>query len=1301
MNLLLKLKKQIAILAIMLCASTAFAQHNNESAAPAAYTPSEYPTLILTPTNFFVSPPVRDLPVCDDLSTFDGFIVPRDGANTSHDMSAKRKRKLAHLNAAGRSSTSIDPKMQMNIAPDDSNLNRAPIVNFDDVSNSAAPPDPSMAVGPNHIVTMQNGLWAVYDKNGAIAAGFPKTLNDPLSGPNHADNAGDPVVMYDREADRWFISQFQLSGNPALSDNVFLIGISTTPDPTGAFNVYEYELPAGNDYPHYGVWGDSYVTAGNFTGSQKVYTFNRTKMLAGDATAEIAGFSPANLGVGGFAAPIPVHSEAAGAATGDIKIVYYQDDAFSSISTDHIGMWNIDMDWTSAATINASTISDKVEIPTAAFDAVIAGGFANIAQPGTTQRIDAIVGAVMNMSHWYKFPTHESILLNWVVEIQDGTQKSGIRWVELRSTNDGATWSVFQEGTFTDPAETTVALKESVFMGCISMDSAGNIGLGYTKAGTSTFPSLYYTGRMDGDPLGTMTVPEELAIAGTTSVTSNDRYGDYGQGVRDPVDDLTFWVTSEYSGDPGFNRKSRVYSFKLEPELSLEIICPADTTIACGDDTSPANTGTAIAESDCDPDPVVSFTDEVEETCGNTQIITRTWLAVDDCGNDPATCIQMITIQDIIAPTVVCPDDILVNNDPDQCTAIVTFDITATDTCGDATITLVNGLASGSEFPIGDTLNQFEIVDDCGNTTLCIFTVTVENSEIPEAICQNITVELDENGMATITTVDVNGGAGTICESANTTIDIDTFDCSNIGDNNVVLTVVDNMGGVTSCTAIVTIEDNLLPEVICTPITVALDETGMAIVTGEMIAGESTDNCAIASIEVSTTMFDCMMVGEHDVTITVIDVNGNSNSCDSTVTVVDATLPTAICTNLTLELDADGLATIEVADIDNGSFDNCGNVTVEIDTTTFTCDDLGVNNVVLTVTDDNGNVSECNAMVTIEDNIFPMIVCQDLEFELNEDGDTIFITPAMIDNGSTDNCNIESYELDITMFDCDDLGDNEVQLTITDTAGNEVTCIAIVTINPISDAPVADCQDVSVILDENGMATIVPQNISANEAFDICGYVLTIDVDTFTCEDAGNIVPVTLTVTNAQGESDSCTADVFVVDNIVPTIVCPEETVIIAALAPYELPNFVVDGTVTVADNCLDQLIITQDPAVGTFVEAGETEITITVTDPSGNTASCEFDIFVDPSLTVEASEILKTLQLFPNPAATSFSMTMSDAIIIDKITLLDISGRIIKDYSISEIRQNTFSVADVAKASYFVFIETNLGMHSMQLIKR
>ena len=586
---------------LLICLFVFTAQVNAQQIIKNINTSNNGPTLILTPKSFHVSQPVRNMPVCDDLSTFDGFIVPKDGHNTSATMSEKRIRKLNHLKSAGKSSTQTDPLLSTSYQALHQTQTRAPLTSFEGIGLDASPPDPSMAVGPNHVVTMENGVWAVYDKNGTIAPSFPKPLNQPLSGPNHANNAGDPVVMYDREADRWFISQFQLS-----SANVFLIGISVTPDPTGAYYVYEYELGAGNDYPHYGVWGDSYVTAGNFSGAQKVYTFNRTKMLAGDSSAEITGFSPASLGASGFAAPIPVHSEAAGAATGDIKIVYYQDDAFSGVSSDHIGMWNIDMNWSD---INSSSISGKIEIPTAAFDAAIAGGFANLQQPGTSQRIDAIVGAVMNMSHWYKFDTYESILLNWVVEITNGSQVSGIRWVELRSTNNGGSWSVYQEGTFTDPTG-----NDSVFMGCIAMDKQGNIGLGYTKTGASTYPSLYYTGRMANDPLGTMTVAEDLVIAGTHSVTNNDRYGDYGQGVRDPSDDLTFWVTSEYSGSQGAtnccngDRKVRVYSFKLGTDYDDDVAVTAITSPVSG--------------------PGLSSTQSVTVTIANTGLNTQSNIPV-------------------------------------------------------------------------------------------------------------------------------------------------------------------------------------------------------------------------------------------------------------------------------------------------------------------------------------------------------------------------------------------------------------------------------------------------------------------------------------------------------------------------------------------------------------------------------------------------------------------------------------------------------------------------------------------------
>ena len=555
------MKRNFIFLLVVLCCSLGYSQRKNNNILNTQA--GNGPTGIDYPVNFMITKPMRDYPQSKS-GSLTGKVVPKGT------MSEKRRKKLEWLNKAGKSTTAVDPLIGNSFKAQ--HQGRAPIKNFDGISLNVTPPDPSLAVGPNHIVAMENGKWAVYDKNGTMAAGFPKDLIDPLKDGPSAINAGDPVVMYDRAADRWFISQFQLAQTGGR--NMFIIGISKTPDPAGEYYIYSYNLAAQNDYPHYGIWGDSYIAAGNFTGNDKIYAFNRTKMLAGDSSAEILKFAPQGITSPGFSGIQPVHSEGAAAVNGPAKIVYYQDDAWSGASSDHIALFNLNLNW---ANTSASTLSAKQTIPVAAFDGVIEGpGFANLNQKGSSQRIDAILGAVMNMSHWYKFATHQSIVLNWVVEVTDGTRQAGIRWAELRSTDNGTTWSLYQQGTFKDTSG-----NESVFMGCIGMDKQGNIGLGYTKTGTNTFPSLYYTGRKASTTnLGAMNVNETLVVAGTSSVGA-DRYGDYGQLVRDPSDDLTFWATSEYSGDP---RKCRIYSFKLGTDFTKDVGVSAITTPA-GDGT--------------------------------------------------------------------------------------------------------------------------------------------------------------------------------------------------------------------------------------------------------------------------------------------------------------------------------------------------------------------------------------------------------------------------------------------------------------------------------------------------------------------------------------------------------------------------------------------------------------------------------------------------------------------------------------------------------------------------------------------
>ncbi len=490
---------------------------------------------IISPTDYYITLPMRDYPQFNPLDV-PAKEFPRGGM-----MSGKRHRKADMINGIGESPTQIDPLIQTAYQDRSSN---PPIENFAGITSNASPPDPTAAVGPNHIVQMTNTGWTVFDKTGVQASGFPKSLSNPLGSGN-----GDPIVLYDREADRWLITQFNFNSQ-------FKIAVSTTPDPTGTWFVYSY--PSGqNDYPHYGIYGNSYVVTGNFSSSGRFHAFNREKMITGDPTAEMVQLNLPNYTGGSvFQAPQPAHSEGAGIATGPVPIVWFQDNAWGGVSTDHIKVWNFDVDWTNPG---SATISAPLEINISDFDSLIAGtggdAFANIQQPGTGQRIDALVHVLNYQTHRYDFGTHESIVLNFVVEPVNGSKISGLRWVELRKSG-GGDWELYQEGTYVDPVG-----NESVFMGGIGMDQEGNIGFAYIKSGDTTYPSLYYTGRKNNEPLGNMTFAEELIIEGISS-SSNSRYGDYCQLTRDPVDDLTFWFTGEYSGSAG-GRKTRIASFKI------------------------------------------------------------------------------------------------------------------------------------------------------------------------------------------------------------------------------------------------------------------------------------------------------------------------------------------------------------------------------------------------------------------------------------------------------------------------------------------------------------------------------------------------------------------------------------------------------------------------------------------------------------------------------------------------------------------------------------------------------------------
>ena len=417
-----------------------------------------------------------------------------------------------------------------------------------ELSQGVMPPDPSGAVGKNHYVQMVNTAMQIFDKTGNSLWG-PTSLGSVFP---ESESDGDPIVLYDKFADRWFISQFQ------IENNIILIAVSQTPDPLGAWYYYTFSFDEFPDYPKFSIWGDGYYMTLNTT-IQNAVCFERNKMLIGDGNAKMIALTFPSIETNGFFSALPAHADGNSLPDKPINFFYFQDDGWASGSgVDRIKVWEMNVDWTETSN---SGIFLKQEIPVTAFNSEFDVNWEDLSQPNTNQKIDAIPGAFMYMAQYQEFKDHNSIVLNHTVDVDMTERKNaGIRWYELREEDDSL--YLYQEGTYSPD-------DQSRWLGSAAMDRQGNIGLAYSITSETTFPSLKFTGRKRDETLGEMTINESGAFSGDGSQTSSARFGDYSQMTLDPSDGLTFWYTGEYVSSNGW--ETGVFSFKIGIQYDHDI----------------------------------------------------------------------------------------------------------------------------------------------------------------------------------------------------------------------------------------------------------------------------------------------------------------------------------------------------------------------------------------------------------------------------------------------------------------------------------------------------------------------------------------------------------------------------------------------------------------------------------------------------------------------------------------------------------------------------------------------------------
>ena len=436
------------------------------------------------------------------------------------------------------------------------------LLNFDGIGASqsfcgCAPPDTEGSVGATQFVQYVNTAYEVYNKTTGAKVLGPLAGNAIWSGfggqcQNNDD--GDPIVTYDKVAQRWFFAQ-----NVFVTPYTVCIAVSTTSDATGSYNRYSYNLGNVNfpDYPKWGVWPDSVNNA--YFQSFNIFAngFSETGAMACAADrANILAGNPApnficeQTPLKNFFNLLPADLDGTTLPPSGSPGYYVN----IATTTGNLNIWQFSPNFSSPG---SSTFTGPTLITTQSFNEVCPNTLRNscVKQPSPGELLEGLSDRLMYRLSYRNFGSHESLLVNHSVVPTSGTAISAVRWYEIRSP--GSSPVVFQQGTFQNNSV-------SFWMGSMAQDKLGNIALGFSATTTFLDPSVIYTGRLVTDTHGTMETPK-LIVKGTgVQENTSNRWGDYSDMSVDPTDDCTIWYTQEYIKTTGsFNWNTRIASFKF------------------------------------------------------------------------------------------------------------------------------------------------------------------------------------------------------------------------------------------------------------------------------------------------------------------------------------------------------------------------------------------------------------------------------------------------------------------------------------------------------------------------------------------------------------------------------------------------------------------------------------------------------------------------------------------------------------------------------------------------------------------
>ena len=656
--------------------------------------------------------------------------------------------------------------------------------------------------------------------------------------------------------------------------------------------------------------------------------------------------------------------------------------------------------------------------------------------------------------------------------------------------------------------------------------------------------------------------------------------------------------------DGAGNGTTCVFTVTVVDEEAPTMECPADITVS----TDPGQCSAAVNWTVPTPiDNCGAGITSISHTPGDIFPVgttTVSYTATDITGAQ-VSCSFNVTVVDTEIPTVTCPEDIIATSAPGQCGRNVNWSLPALDDNCDVTDISISH-QPGDFFPVGDTPVTYTLTDAAGNTTECGFIVTVRDIEPPVVqICpEDIVINSEPGACGAFVDWSVPIVADN-CQAApvgSTHVPGSFFP---IGTTLVLYGILDEAGNGNVCFFNITVLDSEPPVIDCPADITVFNDEGECGAAVSWTVPTPIDNCGTELTSSSHNPGDIFPIGTTTVTYTAVAEDGTEISCSFDITVSDKEVPTITCPDdITVGTDMGVCDAVVSWDAPMFS-DNCSDASITSTASSGDTFGLGTNTVTYTVTDDEGNTTDCSFNITVEDREPPMVTgCPD-DIVVSNDPGACSAVVSWEPPTFTDNCeilNIDSKPNPGSLFP---IGTTNVVYEAIDASGNITSCTFTVTVEDTEDPTLACPADITVSNDDGECGAVV--NWTPPVPIDNCGAEITGNT-----HNPGDFFPVgtttvTYTTVNSEGVELVCSFDVTVEDIEDPVLVCPADITV-----PFDngACDAVVTWDISVLDNCEAQITSSTHNSGDAF-EIGTTTVTYTAEDAEGNTHICSFDVTV------------------------------------------------------------------------------------------